>query len=918
MRSPVSSALVAVALVAMLAPCVRVRAEDAPPKPAAAPPAPSPLTADEKEFFTWWDTLGYPDVTRLPFVKLWTPYHDHDAAANDESWPEGAFLLREDGRKFMVFHTDLTVERLEATEADPKDKPDRRTAFERADLERYVRGGIEKLEKVGPEVPWFSKPDPFDAHRWSIPNQAFRIAVLARACAGHGLDDLAHALLDRARHEETRPAMTQQWGKDDPRPRASLDAIKASIEAEADDVLTRSFSDASRTWSNLLSDAERWARGFAPHLLTSPDGMVAQLRRIVEDEKTIRDHPLRPFESLTQDERIERLIHDLRDVGTFDQDSRQSDQEKKPPNAAEQLKTIGFPAVPALIDALDDERLSRSVHTEFSFHGQYRDSASGQRVGDLAWEILDHLSGGTLEKAPHGGPPTSGQPTKRQIAQRWYASVKGRGEVAVLADAVKKGGDGSRAAADRLVKLDPAATVEALEIGITAAPSGRGSRENLVYALVAIKTDAATAALLRLLPALHGSDAGVTVASSLFRRGRRAGLDDLIRKWKEEANGNSGPFGTPAFRHGFGDVVTALVATKEINAVHALAEGLSSRGVHDRLGVIQAFWPTQRPTGLPGADATPPSEEVERTIEALLADRLEDVERIKGMTMGGEAVGQQPIIGEIAAWTLAQRYPKRYTFDPDGSPHDREAQRIAAANVWRAAHAMPGLTPPTKRPAPAPIPIEAIRADIDAAASAPDAAKRAAAVTAIEAKGLPAVPALREAWKTLAKDAPGRADLESLVRRLALVVADVEIDGDATLAGDAFKSALDAAKGKPISGAMWWDLYAKFSTSAPDGATTQLALSAERDGAERGVLLRATLTKTKPGIGTQDEGDASFEHPTIRRNDDVKSGGSGAMPISVFARPHGFLEYETKLNDQLAAAGPDDVVSVEGEVTVHR
>ena len=103
--------------------------------------------------------------------------------------------------------------------------------------------------------------------------------------------------------------------------------------------------------------------------------------------------------------------------------------------------------MPALIDTLDDGRFSRSVRTEFSFHGQYRDSARIIRVGDLAWEILDKMSGGTLEATPHGGPPTSGQPTKRQIAERLWDMIADRFRSAREPEATSKETAGRRSRA---------------------------------------------------------------------------------------------------------------------------------------------------------------------------------------------------------------------------------------------------------------------------------------------------------------------------------------------------------------------------------------------------------------------------------------------------------------------------------------
>src|SRR5262245_58105510 len=74
----------------------------------ADPPAPkTDLTAQEREFFAWWDGLGFPDVTKLPFVKVqtgdWSQYGDDEPKQHVEA----AFLVSERGSTFTVFRTDL-------------------------------------------------------------------------------------------------------------------------------------------------------------------------------------------------------------------------------------------------------------------------------------------------------------------------------------------------------------------------------------------------------------------------------------------------------------------------------------------------------------------------------------------------------------------------------------------------------------------------------------------------------------------------------------------------------------------------------------------------------------------------------------------------------------------------------------------
>lgn len=115
------------------------------------------------------------------------------------------------------------------------------------------------------------------------------------------------------------------------------------------------------------------------------------LRQMIVEDNT-HTKQAQSFAEMTQEEQIAELIFQLRD-----QNGRQWGQpgtcdifsdprgENSP---AEQLVQIGYPAVPQLIEALEDPRFTRSV-------GFWRDFVFSHhvlRVGDAALAILERIA----------------------------------------------------------------------------------------------------------------------------------------------------------------------------------------------------------------------------------------------------------------------------------------------------------------------------------------------------------------------------------------------------------------------------------------------------------------------------------------------------------------------------------------------
>ena len=74
-------------------------------------------------------------------------------------------------------------------------------------------------------------------------------------------------------------------------------------------------------------------------------------------------------------------------------------------------------------------------------------------------------------------------------------------------------------------------------------------------------------------------------------------------------------------------------------------------------------------------------------VETLLAAALDDSrEQIGASGSSGDAHFQSPRICDMAGLMLGRIFPGKYRFIYDVSPKERERQRIACLNIWRAEH----------------------------------------------------------------------------------------------------------------------------------------------------------------------------------------------------------------------------------------
>ena len=358
------------------------------------------------------------------------------------------------------------------------------------------------------------------------------------------------------------------------------------------------------------------------------------------------------------------------------------------PDAADDLLEIGSPAVPRLIEAIDDERPTRVrltiLETNFS-------STHLASTGELARSILRAIAEDLGIECDAGWDALSGAAdlaAKETLRIAW-AKVPPRDEVEFSRRAVATAGPAFGLHLRRLASTDPLLALAAASEGLDTALGPHVAR-----GILDIVGDIPGPAALDLLRSRLSADQplGVRLAAAraLLRRGSRDGISPMARAWAEVR---------PEVDHTFdghgSELLRFLAHSGEAVAVHALSEGLARYDAGLRHRVVAAL--------LPSADATgpPPGPGARGAIEDLLGGRLEDTGTLDdGGPRSVPPQGLDARVAHAAAQVLAARFPDRYAYDSDAPTRPRERMLAEVANAYRVARGLPVRPPPAPPPPP--------------------------------------------------------------------------------------------------------------------------------------------------------------------------------------------------------------------------
>jgi hypothetical protein len=398
---------------------------------------------------------------------------------------------------------------------------------------------------------------------------------------------------------------------------------------------------------------------------------------------------------MSKEDQAQELIFELRDQSYHQNYS----SDPRPLTPVDQLVQLGYTATPMLMATLDDPRLTRSVS------GAPWGKEPGPIVtfGDCAVDALSQIANrkfGFNEKEVRAGRAEpefrSARPEEqRKEIEAWWKGAQDKGERAALIQSVRAGGDDAPEKAKRLAEVDPAALVGALAAGMDATKNDTAP-ENLLRQLLAIKTEAATAALRHEMRLGKDLRCRVWSAQELSARG----ATDVIPLMMAELQR------MPTRRHydsflWAGDpdwLIAFLGSCGDLAAMKALEEQLPKLNPDLRGLVLESVFPKEPPPKPIPADVAALAEKM---AVASLEDRAVAFE--PWPPEAGNSGGFAPEAGgkrvcDIAAEVLARRWPDRYPLKHASTRLERDMQYRTLRNIWNAAQGLRALAE-TERPA---------------------------------------------------------------------------------------------------------------------------------------------------------------------------------------------------------------------------
>jgi len=460
---------------------------------------------------------------------------------------------------------------------------------------------------------------------------------------------------------------------------------------------TLDFENVSNTRSQLLVEFYAVATNY-PTSQYAPLAWqtVATLTQMVAEDAAHAKTAVTNLDSLSLTDRVQELIFQLRD---------QNGHQFAPPGSwgvfpdrqnsnspAQQLMAIGYPAVPQLINALDNPTLTRSVVFEGGSWRYERNLAFPHAVltvGDCAVAILQRIAGKSFYQAPSSSGYMSNEHKNsetRQAVESWWSDFQKKGEKQMLIEGTEAGNGNSPEQARLLVSRYPDAALAPLLQGTQAATDDYVR----VWLMQMLEKYQSPETLTFLEKELRRgtSEPSVTAAAILNHWGKPEALTVMLQDWEASLNVQLEDLHIRS-------IMVFLASMDSPEAIAALGRGLQIRpaNVNARMTIIKVVGETGSDfDGLPRAKLSVATLEA---MEALLVSALPDVDQKMGET--GSIMGKNytnPRIGDMAGFFLNQRWPERYPFDLSAPLKERDRQRLVCENTWRQLHNLPVLVPP--------------------------------------------------------------------------------------------------------------------------------------------------------------------------------------------------------------------------------
>ncbi len=504
--------------------------------------------------------------------------------------------------------------------------------------------------------------------------------VIARACAARGLKDFAHkyfvwATQSRTTTDFVTNKSTVQISGPLPKGRreegssygewidmSGYNDVAHSIARYQHVLAVQRLGDTHLTWADNLREFKRIQRLFGDVDKAEPASeFVSILTRMV------RQKPVAPDKEHEIDHLIQELpnenAHQIMHPGgayVFSPMGGTSDG-----SPAHQLAKIGRPAVPKLLDALEDHRLTRSLDWGMRSHRILR-------VSDIVIQTLNHIAGRTFEVTQNPWRKLSTDEIRAGVL-KWYGEAGNVGELELLKRQLLSGQFN-----EAFNKIQEAYSSQSRQIFLqTWQEKLTPTNRSFLLGQIGGKVDADSIPILR-NTAIYGDLA----ADRIYAAGRLSTIDaDFACKiLVKELAAYHDPVGY-SFDFSFNpSLYENLLTNGKPDAVRALSSGFNKRPIGVRSEVLRDF-PEKY-----NAKAGPASQSL---YEALLVSELNDhdTEPIQHVMNDTD---NRSSMADLAAADLGKLFPARYPYKELEFESERRRQRTKFENTWRVSQ---GLSP---------------------------------------------------------------------------------------------------------------------------------------------------------------------------------------------------------------------------------
>jgi len=640
---------------------------------------------ERTKLFTWFDSLGYPEVSSGKFVELDAKF----VGAKQSERPTFGFLQSANSHQFTV--TGLNLYRTTYYSGHPEKTRGYEGTFKVLDFTTWVNKQLPKLEFLSYSIV-------AGMGRMSGADSAF---VLSRACAARSLGDQSSKVFDYF-DSKVREESYVFTGK-----KTTSEIIKSKF---GEVTLFRTFSDLrdpSVSRPEILARVNDFFRHYPDYASYGENqareeefarAAVPVLEKMIREDVEQNARKLKPQSWFTVQGQVLDLIYELRDQNgfqTMEPGGIDVFADRRGENSpAAKLAKLGLAAVPTLLNYLNDVEFTRSLSNGERYGV---DHLVMRRCGAVD-QILERISCRHLHNVPdYNAKPGQGREALNSEIESWWKEVQSKGERQVLVEATSEGDYDAQASAERLVEVYPDAAFAAISSGLKNAKN-EYSRTAMVNSLTKLNTPEVKKFMRDQMQNAPDLISRVYAARVVGRDDPNTAVHGLVDIWEQAKKSAA----LPPNAWEISVIAHDMLVTGRPEMVDALAKDLTSLAPNIQSQVV--FWLSARfYTPYKGEEivggAAPKSEKnaFMKAVEALLVSEMENSNPQSNHweTDLSDSSGNPPL-NDVAAAALNANFPNKYPFNLTDTKRERDRERAICENVWRREHDLPLIQVPAK------------------------------------------------------------------------------------------------------------------------------------------------------------------------------------------------------------------------------